>query len=976
MTPVEFLRAVWPRTGIYCLYVRIGQRAHWTYDTVDEAAKQAIYKSRQADVYFAVHSLREKQVDSRTEVNDDGTPKKQTRVQRNMLAARCFYLDIDVDPNDTTKYPDQGTAIVALKKFIATTNLPKPMLTSSGGGLHVYWLLEDDMDSEEWRGHATHIKQLTQHYGLKTDMKVTTDSARVLRVVGTFNHKDPHNPRPVTVLAPGKRTANGVFVNAVNKAIVEAGIEAKDAPQLTKAENELGGNLDLPYDGPKPSMAAVFTACPQMARIGLAGGKFSEPEWYHGAIGIGRFTEEGNRGVHKLSRGHPGYSEAACNAKIKQNETSQKGPSSCASLASASDVGDSLCTGCPHQGRVFGPIQAALKRDEKPAPQVIQLVGTQFVTVQIPPPPKPFARTKSGIVVTTKNADGSEEHNTIYDYDLYPIRRLANVQAGIEQHSWHVELPNNESKDFMLDADMLYDQKKFVVAIAHQGIYPHKGHLPTLQEYMVAYIAQLQKLSSADSQCNHLGWADDYAQFIMPDKLLLPDGSIKPAQLSLGAQRASANICKRGELAKQVELLKFYNHPKYVPNQFFILAGLAAPIFYMTGHHGVIVNASGNAGSSKSTSLYTAASFWGQPELYPINGTNNGATVRGRNERVTVLANLPVCVDEITHMPEKDAQDLAMSITQPGHRIRLHTDGTERAHIGSYKATIMLATANNSIHSLLSHNNAAGTAGSMRVFEIKFNQTDVHKKFEADDFLYLLRQNFGHIGEQFMAYVIQNRDAVGTRVREVMREIDTACNIQSAERFWSATIAVILVAGEIAFQLGLLPYDVSVIRQWVIHYQIPYMRGVVQDEYSDPLAALADYLEAINNQMIVVRKFQGSTQGVNIIRAPHGPLLAHYDLDDNMLYVLKRGFKDYCARIGANSVQIINDLKLPRDGERIIPQHHTRRVLGAGTEYAKSQTWCFAVNMAHTSVSGLAKLKVVVSEGVSVTDKPPLTLVQ
>jgi hypothetical protein len=65
---------------------------------------------------------------------------------------------------------------------------------------------------------------------------------------------------------------------------------------------------------------------------------------------------------------------------------------------------------------------------------------------------------------------------------------------------------------------------------------------------MVAYIAQLQKLSAADAQCNHLGWADDYTQFILPDKILCADGTAKAAQLSIGAQRASVAVAQRATL--------------------------------------------------------------------------------------------------------------------------------------------------------------------------------------------------------------------------------------------------------------------------------------------------------------------------------------------------------------------------------------------------------------------------------------------
>ena len=980
MTPADFLRAVWPDTGIYCLAIPRGNGAfrHWTYTSIDEAAEQAANMAARSDVYFNIHTLHEQQVPHK-DPEKAAKGKTQVRVQRNMLEAKCFFWDIDVDAADPNKYSDRKDAIKALMQFNADSGLPRPLVTSSGGGFHVYWPLSSPIPSDEWRDHATRLRQLALHYGLKIDPTRTTDTSSVLRVAGTFNWKNRDDPRPVEVVALGTTTATGVFVKALNEAIIRAGVTPQSAPRLQQAETELGSNLDIPYDGPKPKMTSVFKACKQFARLAMMNRRkerYSENEWYRTVIGVGRFTEEGHRGVHGLSNGAKDYNEATCNAKIKQSEGAQKGPSSCASVAAVSLVGDSLCAGCPHQGWVFGPIQAALREQEKPPPLIEERIGEQVITTQLPDPPKPWKRTPEGITVTTKTADGEEVVQVIYEYDLYPVRRLANTAQGVEQQIWHVQLPRGEAKDFTLDADMLYDIRKFVVAIAHQGIYPHKGHIPHLQEYMVAYIAQLQKLADADAQCNHLGWGDDQKHFILPDKILYPDGSAKPAQLSLGAQRASLHVHTRGTLEEQVKLMGFYNHPAYLPNQFFILAGLAAPIFYATGHHGVIVNASGDAGASKSTSLYTAASFWGQPELYPINGTNNGATVRGRNERVTVLANLPVCVDEITHMPVKDAVDLAMSITQPGHRIRLQTDGVERASIGSYKATIMLATANNSLHSMLSLDNAAGTAGSMRVFEIMFVPNQVHSKPEADAFLFKLKENFGWIGEQFVYYILKNQENVVARVREVMAEIDREARIQSAERFWSATVAVVLVAGEIAFKLGLLPFSVSALRKWVLEYQIPHMRGIVVQEYSDPLAIIADYLEQINGNILSMRKSQGGNIP-NVMHMPRsGALLAHYDLDDKMMYVLKKPFKDYCAKTGANSTKVINDLFEPRDGVRIVPQPQTRRVLGAGTEFAKAQSWCFAINMDHPAVSGVVDLKVIAGGGSGDVGVSPVAIVR
>jgi hypothetical protein len=38
---------------------------------------------------------------------------------------------------------------------------------------------------------------------------------------------------------------------------------------------------------------------------------------------------------------------------------------------------------------------------------------------------------------------------------------------------------------------------------------------------------------------------------------------------------------------------------------------------------------------------------------------------------------------------------------------------------------------------------------------------------------------------------------------------------------------------------------------------------------------------------------------------------------------------------------------------------NSRRTLGAGTEFAKAQSWCFVINMAHKEVSGAIDLKVI-----------------
>lgn len=279
----------------------------------------------------------------------------------------------------------------------------------------------------------------------------------------------------------------------------------------------------------------------------------------------------------------------------------------------------------------------------------------------------------------------------------------------------------------------------------------------------------------------------------------------------------------------------------------------------------------------------------------------------------------------------------------------------------------MMTTANSSLHGLLSTDNAGGSAGSMRVFEIPFRKPHVHDKFEADDFLHDLKLNYGHIGEAFVAYVVQNFDAVEARVRAMVRNVDEAAGFKTSERFWSAAVASVLVAGEISKELGLLNYPVERIRTWALTKQLPYMRGIVNESYSTPLATLTEFLEVIQGSILVVEP-QDRSDYVNIERVSQRmfTLAAHYDLKAKKLWVLKKAFKDYCTKINASSMRILSELATPRADSTgtvrpVISALNTKKVLGAGTTYAKAQTWCFEIDMSHPEITGGVDLSVVMS---------------
>lgn len=1005
MTPGKFLRLVWPDQGPYCIahpFKPAGSTktvyAHKVFPTIGEAVTHVHEQANLQDVYFAVLSLKQDRVWD-PDKEDWRTKQKgawAVRTQENMALSKALFFDLDVGA-EATKYPTQRDALAGLVDFLTKTKLPMPTLVSSGGGVHVYWHFDAPVDVAVWRPVEWHLRQLADKLGLRYDTTRTIDATSVLRVPGTYNWKDRANPRPVKVLQDGAVTPLASLVQTIGDAMILYGVVPTEPPVSRAAvqaiPHDLGAQPTIQNFGPPPTLEELGDACGQVRAMIQSQTLGSHPHfgpldntaWYRGMLGTIKHVENGDQWCRDLTAFHP-RSNAEIEDKLLQLERFP--PAKCTTLQQFMPWKDQPCQTCRFRDKVPNPLAAARKSTPAAPPSLHpdgagvstasgapplppaasamhQLVAPNMAltAAMIPNPPKPYERLKTGeIALTRKDKDGNETTSVILRHDLFPLKRLTNGAENKEQQVWRVVLPRSGARDFSLDADALYDMRKFCVAIANNGIYPNKADLPALQDYMTAYISQLQKTIDADTQANHLGWAADHTQFILPDKVLHADGTVTASSLSLGAERAAQHINRKGDPNVQRQLLQFYNDPHYLPNQFVILSSLASIIFDLTGHHGIVVNCSGEAGASKSTTLYTAAGLWADPVQWPVNGTNRGATANARMQRIATNANLPTCVDEITHMPPRDAIDLVMGITQPGHRLRLDTGGVERKVDEGLKSAVMLSTANSSLHSLISMDNAAGTAGSMRVFEIKFPIRYVHTKAQADEYLRQLKLHYGHIGEVFAHFVVRNRAAIAKRVHAVMQEVDAEGRILSSERFWSALIAVVHVAAEIAEALQLLPYSPAAVRRWAVEEQLRHMRGVVREEYRDPLGILTDYIAEKHGNIVVVDRatsIGANTSGQAVaadnafaVNNPHGALLGHFDLKTNILLLLKQGFREHCSKIGVSSSKILDEMSEIRGTSRIVIERACRRTLGAGTLHAKGQAGCFAIDMTHPDIAG------------------------
>lgn len=976
MTPKEFLELIWPSTGYYCL--AIPQKSakskttfftHKVFETIDEAAAYVEEHKLKSDFYYAIHTLQEREIYNphKRVYGSDKLGAMEVRVQRNSKEAKCLFFDIDIGEGDT-KYSSIDEGKEKVLSFSKKIGLPDPTLIKSGNGLHVYWHFNESVASSEWRKLAAKLRRLAEHMKLRIDKSRTVDTASILRIPGTYNHKDPSNLKLVEMLTQGPQQGYDDYMRILDDAVETYKPAQIHVPKIhteidLKLDDGLGNNTqDYYLNQTPPSLEAMLKVCEQFRDLMESKGKVSYKRWYHGILQLARFIFNGRQVCHDMSKGHENYSYEETERHLNHLEANKIGPTTCAFMADLG--GRDICERCSFKAK-SSPIVAARSTTPAKPPEAI-IKNEQGLELKLGEgalinPPLPFLRVENeGIKMEVKTKKGLEDEILLLPYDLYPMMRIVNVDAKKEQHLWRVALPRSGSRDFVLNAEDLYDNQRFKNLLPNLGIHYDQNHEKDIQRFMTAYIRALQVHAEAQKQCTHLGWMDDETKFATTLGAIGLDGEFHKNVLSPDVQAAAIAMHPKGTLQEQIKLMEFYNHREYLPNQFYLLCGLGAPLMVATNQHGVCIHATGDSGASKSSTLYTAGSFWGHPEHYPLNGTKSGSTALGRITKMRLHGNIVICVDEITHIDVQEAHNMVMHLTQPNAvRDGLKRNGTLKESsldIRDTTATIMLTTGNTSLHSILSATNSSGTAASMRVFEINFFAQKVHTKTQADDYMFALKQNYGHIGPEFMCYVMRNKVEVMNRVRTVLADIDRATRASGSERFWSASAACGFVTSEITYAQKLLPYEPKLVAEWYLRDQIPQMRNVVRIEYSSNLSIVAAYINHIFPGIIQVRKMEGALNAANIVRKPTQAMKAHHALDEDELWIEIKPFKEYCNQRGSNMSKILDELAETKaiDAEgverRIVKEKRIRRTLGRHTENSGLPTFVFIIDLKHPEV--------------------------
>lgn len=970
MTPLDFLRAVWPETGLYCLaypYVPEGMTkpvyGHHTATTIIEALSIAQSIDVSKDAYFAVHTLRGDQW------WNERRQKFEIRCHANMAQGKALFLDLDVGKS-TEKFPKYETrdiALAALEKFLFLTSLPYPIIVSSGGGYHTYWTFAEPMASDKWRILATRFYHVVRKFGMVVDPARTNDQSSVLRVPGTTNKKIKLGGNvPVEIIDAGDGATTSERIGLMIDTLV-GGDQVnmpKEAP-ITAPASKFGQQQAVAWQGEETTFEELMGVCGRVGWFAMQRGDVAEPYYYNVAGGLIQYVEYGREVVQELSTGSRHYSIESSpgwiNDKLDQWKTNSTGPATCQTVDSK--CGGNICEACPHFKDNSTPFKIAAKiRKTAPAaspvapPPLSALPEAEPVI--IPEPPYPFSRVEVGVMmhVAARGEEAPPEDIIISTYDLYPVEVVEKTPIEGAYSRWMVKLPLIGYREIRVTASQLFDISQLGSVLFNEGIIIKGKMMTHVREYMSAYLRTLQAAVLSNRQYDHFGWADKYTQFILPDVVLSIDAPPKPAVISNIARGLSPILEKRGTLERQIELMEFYNHDKYVRHQFMICCSLASPLLIFTGQFGVIVSASGKTGGSKSTGLYTAASLWGEPHEFCLSGLKKQSTVLSHIARLVTTGDLPFCFDELTLMDIETIKELALSVGQPiKDRQRLNPDGSPKPLRGDGNATMLLCTSNGRLQAAVATENDGGIAGAMRVLEIEFPKApeDSDSKAEAGAFMRGLKENYGHIGPYFVHQIVPHLDIYRKLTHDTNDVFDKKMNISGSERYFSAGMTTGIIGCGEGNRLGILPFKKKVMLDWLRDEELPYLRGVIKDEKDniDPLTVLANYIETINGDMIKVFKH---TSGAHIPQfVPRGDMKAHYDMDGRAIWIRRDAFRQWCERTGRSASQILREL----NARNVITGVDVKKVLGGGTgpEHAKVRTACFIVDMNHVELRELAE---------------------
>jgi hypothetical protein len=819
-----FLTRILPSTGDIVVVQLTGSppvSVHYAFASIPQAvAKIRALEQIRANIYIAMAGFKPGSVKTR-----------KGRSQENAERLRALWLDLDVGP-EAGKYPTQRDAATALKAFIETTGLPAPLVVGSGGGLHVYWPFDTDVDQTTWKPLALALKNLCVKHGLKIDMRCTADAARILRPVETTNWKTG-NARLVRV----KIDAVATPVDELRPLLGLNGIDTLQHIRHTGINgNAYGlGAIDIAdpeqFDGQK-----ILDGCKQMQWAMHNADDVPEPMWRE-MVGT-LYKSNAPHLIHTLSQGHAAYDHAETEAKGRL----WKGRgATCKSLETEHPGG---CIGCPHLGIIKSPSS----------------IG--FIVV---PPPEVHIDP-----ITSMPQNWFHQDNMLWMHtDDGPSRIYSGtIEIGMpfmDRNSFGVSrmlapvatIVNGARTEGYVDYATTGSPSELHKALTSCGIIFEQRHHKSAMNNIRAWLQDARSKAVVAPAQRQLGWDstkmyEHDSAYVLGDTIYRPDGTQFVTRLSEDIQQFGKDLRPNGSMQEWQRAFNLLGLPGYEAHMVMSWIGFGAPLIRLATESAAMVHAySQETGQGKTTVLRLINSIYGDPASASLSWSAN-ATPNAIQTAMSLLNGVPMGIDEISRL-EPDAQHkLLYECTDQTGRKRLKQNGVLPPPLMT--RTMMFSTGNTSLRDVAStlQMDASPLQARLIEFPLTFPAMTPDEQIERQTIAESIKSNFGHAAPKFIQYLVEHQKKVPGWLHVTRLKLIQAAQVDySDERFRITSLVSMITGASIAKRLGLIDHPIERGVEWIIDW-FGKQREVQEKAGDTPTAILERMLGAFYPFMVVV----------------------------------------------------------------------------------------------------------------------------
>lgn len=928
MNTLNFLQRVLPSEGFYVTTViNPDGRRQGFFATVEELAKAVTgLDQRGNNTYFAISAFAE----------------KGNRKQENVRATKVIALDVDCGENKPFSTWREG--LQALGKFVAELHLPKPMIVHSGNGLHVYWVLTEELASARWKPLAEAMKAAAKDKNFEIDPTVPADSARVLRPVGTTNPKGNHL---VKLLLDAPDTTVEALAASLSAYMVAHPVSLP-RPTTTSA---LAQALQVQQDIPLANATVISTKCQQINWGTKNQGEVLEPFWY-GLMGIAAYCHDSDAVAISWSDQHPGYNANETLRKVAHWRSATTGPTTCSKFEELRPGG---CKGCKFKDKVGTPARLGIQYLEVAPPTTAPDRAASDIPI-----PRPFKRTTDGIKMTVDETDID-----VCKFDIYPVSYGKDESLGYETVRFHWNRPHLGWQELTMRQALLTEgHRDFATVMADQGIVLHNRNQTGYFQIMLrSYMDELRQKRAMTNLYATMGWKENFSQFVIGDTILRrnTDGSVSEESISLasGSARLGHELWSTsGSLDAWVGFTSLLDKADLRAHMFALAVGFSGPLYAFTGLKGLTVSLYGPTGGGKSLAQMWIQSIFGNPEKLHFAAKFTQNSLFGR---MGLYSHMPMTIDEVTMMDNREVGDFAYWVSQGRDKARMNRNAEER-DAKTWALPVVVST-NKSMNSKLIASGLDTDAQLARILEVSVPPSKIFTKDStAGRKVYeFITNNYGCVGRAFIIKLLELgesgiRAAIAQATEDFRRKYKA--QFSGEERYWEQSIILADLAARLAKEWGLIAFDHKDGIEWVLA-QVGAIRRAVSEFKVDSFDLLTEYLNENSDATLTVTQTGTGKPLVDFSRVPRGELRVRFELyrksngdvfSHGVVMLDRTHFRRWLAQRGADYKTFMGELQ---DESVVATPKSNKAYLGKDSPIKLGQSYVIGVNLTHPRLQGI-----------------------